>query len=314
MNSTPSSNGAATHLASLSGNVPDLTSGMPATIAAVVKSARDIRDLDGRIEHTLDIDRDLAELLLGNRDVNQRHIANSRTQEIRADIENHKWFNTGDPVRLTQAGTLVDGQHRLTAYITSDMPKTFVLKDMTVVILKNRAALDVVDTGKSRTVNDLRKMTGRRQVSAKAIGGILYESRGFDGRTTVSKLQRNDIVDNHPFLDEVVELSQPHNGVKISSTPVIAAAIHCMRVTNARAEAFEFFNAVLQNRHSLNGVTVPQLELLANWLINNHHNGGGHAIRRETVVRCIHAWNAYREGRTIQHLRYYKRGEVPKAV
>lgn len=301
-------------LAALSGDVKPLTDRLPDTIAALVRAAKDARDLDGRIEYTVDIDRDLAETILGGRDVQQRRISSARVQEIRSDIEAGKWMNTGDAIRVTQTGSLVDGQHRLTAYISSTVSKTFVLRDMTVVVLKNRAALDVVDTGKSRTVNDLRKMTGRRLVSAKAIGGILYEVRDFDAKANLSKLSRNEIVDNHPFLEEVIELSQHRRGVQISSTPVIAAAIRCMRVSGAKDLAFQFFNAVLQNKHDMNGVVVPQLELLANWLINNHHNGGGHAIRRETVVRCIHAWNAYREGRTIKHIRYYKRGDVPQPV
>ena len=303
-----------TQLSALSGDVATMTDRIPATIAALIRVAKDTRDLDGRIEYTVDIDREMAELLLGNRDTQQRRISNSRVAEIRADIEANKWLNTGDPLRLTQTGTLVDGQHRLTAFVTSTTAKTFVLRDMNIAVLKERAALDVVDTGKSRTVSDLRKMTGRRQVPAKAIGGILDEFRDFDAKANTSKLQRNDIVDNHPYLDEVIERSQPRRGVKISSTPVIAAAIRCMRVPNARVDAFNFFDAVLQNRYDINGQIVPQLKLLTEWLINNHHNGGGHAIRRETVVRCIHAWNAYRENRNIQHIRYYKRGDVPKPV
>jgi hypothetical protein len=307
-------NSPVTQLAALAGDVTPMTDRLPPTIAAMMRAAKDTRDLDGRVEYTVDIDRELAELLLSNRDAQQRRISGSRVSEIRADIEAGKWLNTGDPIRLTQSGTLVDGQHRLTAFVTSTTAKSFVLRDMNVAVLKERAALDVVDTGKSRTVSDLRKMTGRRQVPAKAIGGVLYEIRDFDAKANISKLQRNEIVDNHPFLDEVITLSQPRRGVKISSTPVIAAAIRCMRVPNARTEAFNFFDAVLQNRYDINGQIVPQLKLLTEWLINNHHNGGGHAIRRETVVRCIHAWNAYRENRDIKHIRYYKRGDVPKPV
>lgn len=257
----------------------------------------------------------MAELLLANRDPQQRRLAAERVAELREDMEAGKWFNTGDPIRLSADGTLVDGQHRLTAYLSADVPATFVLRDMRIVILKSKAALDVVDTGKSRTVNDLRKMTGRREVSPRAIGGILYEYSNFDTKANLSKIKRNDIVDNHPFLDEVIALSTTsQRGVKISSTPVLAAAIYCMRVPNAKTQAFQFFEAVLQNRYDIGGQIVPQLKLLTSWLINNHHSGGGHAIRRETVARCIHAWNAYRANRNINTIRYFKRGDMPKAL
>lgn len=301
---------------SLAGPVPTIgfTAGIPASILAVARSAKETLDLDGRMMYIVDVDRGLAELLLENLDPNQRTRSKSLTAEIQADIEAGKWFNTGDPLRLLDTGTLVDGQHRLNAFLRARLSADAVLRDMTIVVMKQRAALDVVDTGKSRTVLDLRKMTGRAEVSSKVIGGILYEMSDYEPRAAQSKLQRNEMIDSHPFLNEVIALAQPRKGIQISSTPVIAAAIRCMRVPGAKDLAFEFFNAALQNRYDLNGQIVPQLKLLTDWLVNNHHNGGGHAIRRETVVRCIRSWNAYRENRTLLRLRYSKRDEIPQAV
>ena len=303
-----------TQLSTLASQVVPLSDSLPPTIASILKVAKDTRDLAGRIEYTLDIDKTLAALLLDNRDACQRRVSKERVAELRSDIEAGKWLNTGDALRLSPEGSLVDGQHRLTAFVTSNTPPSFTFTDMTVVVLKDVAALDVVDTGKSRSLNDLRKMTNRRVVSARVIGGILFEARNFDQKDSLSKMKRNEVVDNHPFLDEVVDMSTPRNGINLASTPVLAAAIRCMRVPGAKDEANAFFSAVAQNRHAINGVTIPQLELLTNWLLTNQHSGGGHAIRRETAARCISAWNAYRQKRNIHHIRYSKTGDFPSPL
>jgi len=301
-------------LSTLAHPVTPLTASLPPAVAAILKVAKDTRDLDGRVEYTLDIDKGLASLLLENRDECQRRVSRERVLELRTDIEAGKWINTGDSIRLSPTGTLVDGQHRLTAFVSSNTPPHFILKDMTVVLLKSAAALDVVDTGKSRTLSDLRKMTGRKAVSGRIIGGILFELRSFDQKDNLSKMKRNEVVDNHPFLDDLVDMASPKNGFTLASTPVIAAAIRCMRVPGAKDEALAFFQAVAQNRHAIDGVTIPQIELLTNWLLTNQHSGGGHAIRRETAARCISAWNAYRQKRKLNHLRYSKANEFPSPV
>lgn len=275
-------------------------------IASIIRKSRLQRDLEGRWEFTMDIDKSTAASMLANTDQKQRRLAKSRMTQIRRDIDKGRWENTGDPVRFSTEGTLIDGQHRLTALIEAADPN-FVMKDMTIIILKKESALDVVDIGKTRTVGDIRKMTGRSYLPARAIGGILFEHRDFAGRgVDHSKIERNEIVDACPYLDEVRDLSA--NG---APTPVIAAAIRCMK--QDQYKAYKFFLAAVTNEHHLNGKYVPALKVLSTWLMTNTHSGGGHAIRREMVARSIHAWNAYRDDRAITQSRYYSSSPIPSA-
>jgi hypothetical protein len=276
-----------------------------AVIALISKKARFHRDLEGRYEFTLDVDKITALYFLEAVDEKQRRIAKGRMTQIRRDIDNGRWENTGAALIFSLEGTLIDGQHRLTAFVHSK-DDTRVLRDMTIVILKGRSALDVVDTGKSRTVNDIRKMTGREYLPTRAIGGILFEFRDFDQRADLSKIERNEVVDTCPYLNEVSSLASNH-----ASTPVIAAAVRCMQ--KDKDLAYKFFLAAVTNEHHLDGKYLTPLKVLSTWLLNSKHSGGGHAIRRETVCRCIHAWNSYREGREVRQSRYYKNAGIPRA-
>lgn len=264
------------------------------------------RDLVGRYEFTVDVNKDLAAKMLELRDASQRNLARDRVIEIRNDIDNGRWENTGDPIRFSPDGTLVDGQHRLSAFVSAK-DASLIVPDMTVVILKSKKSLDVVDTGKSRTVNDIRKMTGRTSVPARVVGGIAFEASNFDQKITLSKIEKNTLVDTCPFLDNIRALAAAG-----ASTPVVAAAIRCMK--KDAPEAFKFFSAAVANHHMIDGKFYSSLQVLATWLKEQTHSGGGHAIRRETVVRCLHAWNAYREGREMHHSRYYKKADIPEAV
>lgn len=274
-------------------------------IASIVRKCNATRDLEGRWEFTLDIDKALAAQMLVNIDDKQRRLAKGRMTQIRRDIEKGRWENTGDPLRFSTEGTLIDGQHRLTAFCYNE--KVDLLKDMTIVILKTRSALDVVDIGKSRTVNDIRRMTGRDYLPTRAIGGILFEHRDFAGRgADLSKIERNELVDNSPYLEQVKTLAA--NG---APTAVLAAAIRCMRADMDKG--YRFFLAAVTNEHHLDGKYVSALKVLSTWLMTNTHNGGGHAIRREMVARCISAWNAYRSGKEMKSSRYYVKSDIPTA-
>lgn len=294
---TPS-NGAAT-VAS-----PSLNMSNP-VIAIIIKKSRLARDLEGRYEYTLDVDKMTALYFLDEVDEKQRRISKGRMTQIRRDIDNNRWENTGAPLMFSMEGTLIDGQHRLTAFINSK-DDTFVLRDMTIIILKTRSGLDVVDIGKSRTVGDIRKMTGREYLPTRAIGGILFEFRDFDQKADLSKIERNEVVDTCPYLPEVSSLASNH-----ASTPVIGAAVRCMQ--KDKDQAYKFFLAAVTNEHHLDGKFVSALKVLSTWLLNHKHSGGGHAIRKETVVRSIHAWNAYRANREVRHSRYFKLSGIPKA-
>ena len=280
---------------------------IPKSVETLTLHAKDSRDLQGRVEYTVDLNHALAAVLLEARDPQQRRLSASHVSEIASDINSGKWLNTGDALRLSSGGTLLDGQHRLAAFLTSK--KNLVLPDMIVTVLKDSKSLVVLDTAKSRTVNDLRRLLGRPPVNAKAVGGMLYEHLNFGTQGTLSKLHKIDLVDNHPFLDVIVDLSAPRKGVALFMVPVIAAAIRCMQVPGSEDLAFKFFDAVLRNSHSIDGVYIPHIEVLATWLFRQRKSTV--AVRREVAVRCIQAWNSFKLGRSPSTSRYFTKNPIP---
>lgn len=90
-----------------------------------------------------------------NRKINKR----MRTNFAR-DMKARQWAVTGDAIKFSSKGDLLDGQHRLLACIDADTPfETLVIYGV------DAAAQDVMDTGKARSSADMLSMHGVKNAS-----------------------------------------------------------------------------------------------------------------------------------------------------
>lgn len=85
-----------------------------------------------------------------------RNITHSRIRRYTSDMLNGKW-GLGQPLMFTESGTLIDGQHRLSAVVNSGV-------DVEFVILRgyDKSALLFIDTGKSRSTANIARVNDKR--------------------------------------------------------------------------------------------------------------------------------------------------------
>ena len=73
-------------------------------------------------------------------------------------IKRGQWELNGETIKFDTSGTLLDGQHRLSAVILAGMPiKSYVIRDLP------RKVFDTLDTGKGRTGADVLSLRGEKQ-------------------------------------------------------------------------------------------------------------------------------------------------------
>jgi len=84
-----------------------------------------------------------------------RALGATRAKEYSTQMKLSKWKVTGDSVRFSIDGTLIDGQHRLEACIKGNI--TF---NTLVIFNLPTDTMEAIDIGKSRDDNDLLKMKG----------------------------------------------------------------------------------------------------------------------------------------------------------
>ena len=127
-----------------------------------------------------------------------RNIKRSHVERITRDMKSGRWQVNGDAIRFNGDGSLIDGQHRLTACVAADVPfQTVVIRNL------DSAARKTIDDGARRSHGDRLGMQGviyGNIVSAtvKAISNI---ARGSMSETnTPSEL--DDILGVNPGVHE----------------------------------------------------------------------------------------------------------------
>lgn len=243
-------------------------------------------------EVTPGIARDWLARNIGNRAASPAHI-----EKLEDAIRAGKWRMTGDPIRFSKTGKLIDGQHRLQAILNSGMTvQCVVMRDLADDIF------DVIDSGKSRGKTDVLfielglPMEVCKVLSSSVGAAIDYERQqyGFGGKADKSDLL--EFVTANPSIIQSAVYGQklPHQ------TPVpksIAAFFHFYASKRNQVDAERFIE-----RFMVGAVEGPNDNLLH--LRNLCMNGRANRRlvgRAEVIYRMIRIWNAEQRGAPIKY-------------
>lgn len=106
-----------------------------------------------------------------------RKLRHRAVQQYANDMLRGAWKTTGESIKFSASGRLLDGQHRLAAIVDAD-----VALSMVVVTGLDNSAFDAIDTGRSRTGADVLLIEGvgarESAVAAGAMPLILNYQRG----------------------------------------------------------------------------------------------------------------------------------------
>lgn len=98
---------------------------------------------------------------------NNRNVSHAKVNQYSREMKSGKWmYDTGELIKISETGVIMDGQHRLEAIITANTP---VYMHVATGIKEDR--FKVLDTGKSRSASDIFKINGVKNSSQ--IPGII---------------------------------------------------------------------------------------------------------------------------------------------
>ncbi|UZW61824.1 hypothetical protein [Lysobacter enzymogenes] len=225
-----------------------------------------------------------------NRKLRHRAVA-----EYAQAMQRGLWKTTGESIKFSKTGRLLDGQHRLAAIVDSG-----IALSMVVVTGLDNSAFDAIDTGRSRTGADvlLIEGVGARESAtvAAAMPLILNYQRGLvpHNRTRYSN-------------QELIEAWGSQEAIRRSSQFVAKLPRRVMPVMHSKAlflhwafcqrdvEAADEFLERLYSGELL-GKTEPLYHLRQRLLSMRME---GKTISEMVVLHaCIKAWNAMRLGKT----------------
>jgi hypothetical protein len=226
-----------------------------------------------------------------------RAINRSRLDQDVRDMKAGKWMENGETIKFADTGELIDGQHRLMACAEAGAGFWSL-----VVYGVKKEAFITIDRGQPRSIgqqfNTTRGTVNYNHVSAALVW--LYSFH--DGialthqRPTAGELA--DVLDENPGIEDSVKAARSiHHQIKVPSVSALAFCHYCMTRQDAgRAEKFFDAMATGANLREIDPAYCLRQRLI---------KSAGSAMHRiptyDFIALVFKAWNAEKEGRTIEN-------------
>lgn len=227
-----------------------------------------------------------------------RRISEQQVLKFQSDMEAGRWHFEAEPIRFSETGKLLDGQHRLTA-LANTVP-SMSLPFLIVRGLDDDAQL-YMDQGQSRTCGQQLGLRGVGNAQTYASVGKLYLewTRGRLFRSTsrgaTSKPEVTEWVLEHPTL--LSRLSEtPFHQVDAPASVVGAFTLAALQISPVRAHRF------IKQLVSGAGLHEGDPILALDRRLRNIRRSGVRVSQREYLAYFIKAWNAWIMGDRLQKI------------
>lgn len=245
-----------------------------------------------------------ADMLAYNR--SNRPVQSARVTLYARQMAAGEWRYTREPIIFSDAGRVIDGQHRLMAVIEAMTPIT---ADVAFGAADDCFAF--IDVGATRTASDIFAINGVK--SWKAISAMTRMVYQYDqGRQTISgggKITAAELYEEYLKLDGL-ENSLPivsKFGASRLASPAMMGAMHHLCARKHRKEADEFF-AIANDGGSGKSPAVELHRRLMRNAISNEKLG------KDLLAGLIlTAWNRHRKGLAGRGLRF-DGGKLPAVL
>lgn len=188
---------------------------------------------------------EMAKHWLDTANTHNRPIRDTTVQTFARDMVAGHWRQTGEPIKFSAKGVLLDGQQRLAAVVRSNVTlPLFVVWDLAT------EAQDFMDTGRKRTAANMLALSGEKDsatlaAAAKlAIGVASGNPKPASYEATHAEVL--EFVKDNPDLRRAVEVTRAF-ARRTDCSPAIVAYTYCELAKLDKLEAYDFWFSVGEN-------------------------------------------------------------------
>lgn len=265
---------------------------------------------DGPRYGQMTITPEKAAALLGERNTSNRRMSATIVTKYARDMASGNWLQNGDPIRFAVDGTLLDGQHRLSAIVKAGVTlRVFVVWNLP------RESQDTMDDGRKRTMANVLELDGHSthsRTTASIVRRAYLYDRGFyssAGSANPSKQEMKEYLAANPTIwDSAAKAEAMRSGRGVRCAASTLGLAHFLFSRKSQVAADNFFDLlrtgaglpekhpvlVLRNRLAVDGSTRVSTE------------------STEVLVWFIKTWNAYRSGASMSIIRYKSNESFPE--
>lgn len=231
-----------------------------------------------------------------------RRITRANVDFIKNEMVNNRFILNGATIVLSKDGTLLDGQHRLTALSETDLRFDFIF-----VLDAENDVFKTIDTGKNRNPSDILSIEKIKNANnvASTIRKVIEEfgTKRKTGKSGSVKISNTEVLDyynkNSQEINEAVEFCHNLYSKELKVITVSSAAAFLIlfsRVHKQKAKSFirELFNGV---RESESNAAQTLRKRLLNYKIDGTRTS-------DSLIRALFiiSFKTYCEGRDISKI------------
>lgn len=251
---------------------------------------------------TITVTPQLAKQWLGKNADNNRNAKRTKIPSYARDMINGNWnSDTGETIKFDFEGELIDGQNRLQAVIMAGVPVAFDVP---------RRAMQVIDTGATRTAGDAMKIAGvhdRFRGSAVVRWVIMWDAKVFTGSGGSFM----------PTNSEIMQRFEQEPGAFDAATRR-GADCQSRGLGNGSASGtahYLFGRIDMDLTHSffdqyIAGANLPDRSPILALRNRIARIRVDRLTRAEQLALFIRAWNATREGRPLDRMSVTRAGDL----
>jgi hypothetical protein len=211
-------------------------------------------------------------------------------------IRANEWRETGDAIKISTRGVLVDGGHRCRAIVESGQSITsWVAYD----VPHTSQVYDTFNLGKTGNVADMLSRDGYSYPfeMASAIRWVMALLHGYQhARENNRPRVAREILRKHPGIEDSLAFVLELRGKDLWSAGVLAA-LHYMCSSKSKSDADLFWSRVIAGEKI--DRTMPEYAL-RRLLLQRRLQGTGFRDIATGVALCIKAWNNRRQGTSVR--------------
>lgn len=241
-----------------------------------------------------------------NRDINKRVVAG-----LSRDMEDGNWLDNGATITFAEDGTLLDGQHRLTAVVESGV-------SITVIVVRGASmgSQHTMDTGAKRTLANALKLRGEKSythMAAAIVSNIAWDRGEKSFRPGANRKATNseamDYLDRNPWIrDQIVEVNRVTSRLRGVPTGVVSVLYRVFSEIDP-FDADAFFDKLSCDEDHHRGEPIYAARKV---LMEDAARTNGHRDNKWKAAILIKAWNKFRDGEEVVNLRYSAGGASPE--
>ena len=237
-----------------------------------------------------------------NRNCNIKHVSFLANQ-----MKEGRWLFDGQPIRFSEDGRLLDGQHRLSAIIESNTEQQFLI----VKGVKSES-FKVMDTGRNRGGADVLHINGVQYSTTVASVGRVVMSFA---KKNYGKISSDDKISNYAILEwyeankGIIEIIKNADRMRLVSGSILTtsqiASFHYLFSKKNVIDAENFINKLCT------GLAVEMdssIFVLRKKLFQDKTNKAKLPVKEKNAL-IVKAWNSFRKDQPVKILRWNKETE-----